>query len=65
MAVEKSLSPDAASITITQDDFEMGPDGLEVMEEISSDEASIVEGEDGSITVDFGSDTEMGMFSGS
>ena len=64
MAIERSITPDAASITITQDDFEMGPDGLEVTEEISPEEAFVVEGEDGSITVDFGTDTEMGMFSG-
>jgi len=53
MAVDKFLIPDSSSFIVTQDDFEMGPDGLEVVDDVAEGDVTVVEEEDGSITVDF------------
>ena len=60
MAVDKPLQD-----LLNQDDFEMGPEGLTVIEEEMVPEDTLVtELEDGSVEIDFDPTAEEGMFDG-
>ena len=49
MAIDKSIEP-----LFNQDDFEMGPEGLTVVEEMGApDDSLVTEMDDGSVVVDF------------